>query len=263
VGGARGQSELEVGKESGRAGLAMWSADTREALAGPDRPTAPARGTIEKIEGAEALSVFVATEPFRNGARPVIQMILRADRPREVGLRVFAAEGSAKMDSCVLSATMGNYGRLRRLWLRGEVADARKVWPTFDPDRLGFAPWRQWGRDRMLKRGDELVAAATSDEADPAKAEYDPKVPPHWRYEGKPATHVWRTRDAAGTVVRVNGRDTYWGNGGPIPGGVAYENFELEVPFADGQEFRFGVTTEPPGELGFDPAWGRNVTAGK
>ena len=76
---------------------------------------------------------------------------------------------------------MGNYGRLRRLWLRGEVADARKVWPTFDPDRLGFAPWRQWGRDRMLTRGDELVAAATSDEADPAKVEYDPKVPPHWR----------------------------------------------------------------------------------
>ena len=34
--------------------------------------------------------------------------------------------------------------------------------------------------------------------------------------------------------MRVYGRTTDWGDGGPIPGGMAYENFELEVPFAQG-----------------------------
>jgi len=66
-----------------------------------------------------------------------------------------------------------------------------------------------------------------------------------------------------GVVVRVNGRTTYWGKGGTIPGGTAYENFELEAPFAEGQEFRFGVTPDEPSTLGFDPAWGKNLTDGK
>ena len=34
------------------------------------------------------------------------------------------------------------------------------------------------------------------------------------------------------------------GEGGPIPGGMSYENFELEAPFVQGQEFWFGVTPE-------------------
>ncbi|HEY8505454.1 MAG TPA: hypothetical protein VIL46_12800, partial [Gemmataceae bacterium] len=157
---------------------------------------------------------------------------------------------------------MGNYARLRRLWLRGEVVDSRKLWPSFEPDRLGFAPWREWGRERMLKRDGMLVVAATPDEADPAGAAYDPKVPPNWRYQGKPATQYWRTPDAKGAVVRVNGRTTYWGGNAPIPGGVSYENFELEVPFADGQELWFGVTPAGPEALGFDPDWARNLTNG-
>src|SRR5205814_2071268 len=111
----------------------------------------------------------------------------------EVGLRVHASKDSAPMDSCVLSATMGNYARLRRLWLKGEVVDARKLWPEFQADKLGFAPWRAWGRERMFKRGKEVLVAATSDENEiPA---YGPDVLPHWRYEGKPATQFWRTAE--------------------------------------------------------------------
>jgi len=56
----------------------------------------------------------------------------------------------------------------------------------------------------------------------------------------------------------VNGRTTYWGNSGKIPGGVSYENFELQAPFSVGQEFWFGVTPDEPGKLGFDPEWGRS-----
>jgi hypothetical protein len=259
----RGQSELEVGSRSRRRGLAMWTGDTPDVAATPREPSLPTPGRVERQGGVEVLTFYVATEPFRNGAHPVLQVILRADRPREVGFRVFAAADSAPMDACVLSATMGNYGRLRRLWINGEVVDSHKVWPAFQPDRLGFAPWRSWDRDRLLRQGGDLVVAATSDEADPARAAYDAKVPSHWRYEGKPATHYWRTADAPGVVVRVNGRTTYWGEQGPIPGGIAYENFELQVPFAEGQEFWFGVTPEEPGKLGFDRRWAEHVTDGK
>ena len=58
-------------------------------------------------------------------------------------------------------------------------------------------------------------------------------------------------RDVPGLVARVNGRTTYWGSRAPIPGGIAYENFELEAPFAEGQEFRFGVVPGGPQQLGF------------
>ncbi|MCI0738209.1 MAG: hypothetical protein L0Y72_04140 [Gemmataceae bacterium] len=265
VRGSRGQSELEKGALDKKPGLAMWTADSLAEAAGDPktRKDKPAHGRVTQRGGADALTFYLATELFRNGARPIVQVILRTDRPNEVGFRVYAAKDSAPMDSCVLSATMGNYGRLRHLWLKGAVADARKVWPTFQPDRLGFAPWRTWPRERMLKIGGDLIVAATTDESDPAGASYEPMVPAHWRYQGKPATHYWCTKDSKGAVVRVNGRSTFWGEQGKIPGGVSYENFQLEVPFAEGHEFRFGVTPEAPSKLGFDAAWKKRLTAGK
>jgi hypothetical protein len=264
VRGVRGQSELEVGAHGGKPGLQMWTADTEAgALSGvggetppnprPLDPATPAAGRVERLGDTEALTFYLATEPFRNGARPVLRVTLRADRPHEVGFRVHSAPGGARMDSCVLSATMGNYGRLRLLWLRDGAVHARDLWPKFVPDRLGFAPWRSWQRDRLLQAGGDLLVAATSDEADPAKADYEPGVPAHWRYEGRPATHYWRTKDAEGVVARVNGREAYWGGEGRIPGGVAIENFELEAPFAEGQEFWLGVTPDRPEKLGFTP----------
>jgi hypothetical protein len=260
--GDRAQSELDKGRD-GKPGLLMWAADSREGLGTTGDPKTPTSGRIEQIDGIEMLTFFIATEPFRTGARPVIQVLLRADRPREVGLRVYSAPGGTRMDSCVLSATMGNYARLRRLWLSGEVVDSRKLWPTFTPDPLGFAPWRAWNRDGLLRSDGQLVVAATSDEPDPAAADYDAKVPKHWRYEGRPCTQYWRTAAVPEAVVRVNGRTTYWGGGGPIPGGIAYENFEMEAPFADGQEFWFGVTPDGPDSLGFDRGAERNPSDGR
>jgi hypothetical protein len=252
VKGNRGQSELEVGLRGGKPGLAMWSGDSAAAAADFRDPGGPAPGRVEVIDGVEMLTVFVAVEPFRNGARPVIQIIFRADRPHEVGFRVHAAPGGTPMDSCVLSATMGNYARLRRLWLRDEVVDSRRLWPDPTFDRLRFTPWRAWDRDRLFRKGGQVLVAATPNEADPTQAEYDPMIPPHWRYEGKVATQYWGAADVPGLVARVNGRATFWGESGPIPGGLSFENFELEAPFADGQEFWFGVTERTPTELGFD-----------
>lgn len=261
VAGRRGQSELERSTATGQPGLEF------AALEAPGRPSAeprvPPAGRIARVGGVEALAFWVRVEPFANGARPLIQVVLRRDRPHEVAFRVHSAQGGAPMDSCVLSATMGNYARLRRLWLRGELVDSRRLWPAFAPDRLGFAPWRQWPRERMHLADGDRVVAATGDESDPRAAAYGPAVAPHWRYQGRPATHYWRAADTAGLVVRVNGRTTYWGSGGTIPGGIAYENFELEAPFRAGQEFRFGITPDPPEALGFPAEWGLTITNGR
>jgi hypothetical protein len=52
---------------------------------------------------------------------------------------------------------------------------------------------------------------------------------------------------------RVNGRRVYWAGEVPIPGGIAYENFELREDFHPGQEAWFGYTTQSPAkEFGFD-----------
>lgn len=249
VGGKRGQSELEKGVKSEKRGLEFTSANTlQEAAKGT---ITPATGTTRSVAGMEMLRFYVATEPFRNGARPVVKVIFRSDKPHEVGFQIHSAEGGAKMDSCILTATMGNYGRLRRLWLKGEVVDSRKAWKDPPLDKLGFTRWRAWDRDRLVKQDGRVLVAATSDEANPAAAEYDASVPKNWRFEGKPGTHYWRGPDVPGVKVRVNARPTYWGGGGPIPGGLSFENFELEAPFEEGQEFWFGVSPEKPTEMGF------------
>lgn len=266
VDGRRGQSELELGAQSGRRGLAIYTGNTPgEAMAAArsGEPARAAAGTVTRVHGAEALEFYLTTERFRNGARPLIQVLLRRDRPREAAFRLYAAEDSARMQACVLSATMGNYSRLRHLWLRGEVVDSRQVWPEFNADPLGFAPWRQWDRQRLFRTHGDLLVAATPDETDPAAARYDADVPGSWRYQGQPATQYWRTRDRRGTVARVNGRVTYWGGSHRIPGGVSFENFELQAPFSAGQELRFGVSPEPPETLGFDAAWESRLTDGR
>ena len=260
---ARGLSELEPSALDKVLGKAMWSGDAMNREPRPRKPWEPARGTIVRVDGVEALTFFVFVEPFLNGARPIVQVTLREDRPREVGFRVFAAKGSAKMRACVLTATMGNYARLRHLWLKGEVVEATKLWPAPRLNVHGFVRHRQWGLGRMLVAAGQAVAAATPNEATPADATYAESVRPFWRYRGKVATQYWRAPAQRGLVVRINGRTTYWASQAPIPGGISYENFEMEAPFAEGQALTFGVTPDPPETLGFDKAWRGRLTDGR
>jgi hypothetical protein len=155
------------------------------------------------------------------------------------------------MRSCILTATMGNYARLRRLYLKDRVEESRRVYGPFRPVFLGFAAHRQWGSSEMLVRNGQAVVAATPDEPDPASAHYARDVAPGWHYLGVRATQYWHAPARPDLVVRVNGRQTYWASGAAIPGGVAYENFELEAPFETGQEFCFGITPGTPATLGF------------
>ena len=155
------------------------------------------------------------------------------------------------MRSCILSATMGNYARLRRLFLRDGVLESRALYEPFRPISAGFAAHREWDVTQLLIRDGMAIVAAGPDEVDPAHAGYDASVAEHWHYTGRPATQFWRSPVRPGLVARVNARRTYWASEAPIPGGVAFENFELQVPFEPGQEFHFGIIAGSPEQLGF------------
>jgi hypothetical protein len=254
VGKSRGLSELEPSKLDRVPGKAMWTGDEMADDAKPKPPWQPARGKLFKSDGTELLTFFLFVEKFNNGAQPVVQVTLRQDRPHEVSLKVFAAKGSAPMKACVLTATMGNYARLRNLWLKDEVAKSTLVWQNPHLNSWGFTSHKHWDIDRLRSEGDGVIVAATPDEADPAGAKYAENVAAHWRYEGRPGTQYWRAVKHNGLLARVNGRVHYWASMAPIPGGISYENFELEAPFRAGQEFRFGVTTRTPEDLGFPAA---------
>ena len=189
----------------------------------------------------KTLSVRFSVETLANGAKPIIEVVFHADRPHEVALRCFAAPGSAPMERCILTATMGNYGRLRKLSLKDRVVEAKALWPTLAPDRLGFEPHRSFAAQELVTKGKDVVLAAETDEADLCAATYAPRTYHGWFYEGKPARHVWRTKNVAGLVARVNARRTYWMSDAAIPGGLAFENIELDAPFVSGQEFIFAI----------------------
>jgi hypothetical protein len=194
--------------------------------------------------GVPTMQLSLRIDPFAEGARPTVEVIFQQDRPHEITFRISAAPGSVDMDACILTATMGNYSRLRRLMLKDEVVEASKLWPGFDahePGVDGFSPHRRWSLDRLTIRNNQAEVSATSDEPNPEIAAYAFRVPIHWYYEGKPAIQTWRSAPVKGLVARVNGRCVYWGTRSPIPGGIAFENFELEAPFAEGQEFTFAV----------------------
>ncbi|MCX6616029.1 MAG: hypothetical protein NTZ98_08010 [Acidobacteria bacterium] len=241
----RGYSELEKSGLDGISGKRFWSADA-PADATPRDPARPSRGRIVREGEVEMLRVFVFVEPFENGARPYLQLTFRSDRPHEVGLAVFAQAKSQPMSACVLTATMGNYARLRRLHLARRTVAPSDLWPEFDGN--GFAPHARFGLPDLVRTPEgHVLAAATSDEAQPDQT----KTPPGWKYQGRPATQYWRCETPGPQLaVQVNGRKVYWGGSSPIPGGTAYENFEMFAPFSEGQEFWFGVTPETPKELG-------------
>ena len=56
----------------------------------------------------------------------------------------------------------------------------------------------------------------------------------------------FRGREPRGLI-----RLSYWRSQRPIPGGIAFENFELVERFRNGQTSVFGITRQTPQELGF------------
>ena len=239
----RGYSELEHSALDGVQGKRFWSADDLTDLA-PRSPESPASGVIETVDGVETLTVFVVCEPFDNGARVAVRVRFRADRPHEIAVAGFALPGSAPLDFCVLTATMGNYARLRRLQLADRVATPAELWPDFDG--VHFAEHAVFGLDLLDRNAaGEVEVSATTDEVAPESAVYDDDVAEHWKYTGLRAVQTWIAADPSpGLQALVNARRAYWASTAAIPGGAAYENVELKEPFRQGREFRFRVDPE-------------------
>lgn len=237
----RGLSELEPSTlDAGERGKRFWSADSLAAALTPGDPVSPARGTIEQIDGVEHLTVWIGVERFDSGADVAVRVRFRADRPHEVEVAGFAHDDSAPLDHLILTATMGNWARLRHLHLADRVVHPRDLWPGFE--RTDFTAHGRFPLAELRREGRAAVVTAVGDEVDPFAVTYSDDTAQHWHFEGGLAVQGWRVDDPHPDLeVRVNGRWAYWASTSPIPGGVAYENFEVVEPFRQGAAFRFSV----------------------
>lgn len=240
----RGQSELERSPTRGnKPGLTFWASGEKDAQASTLNE---ANALISK--SGKQLRFYVHTEKFRNGALPIIEITIDRDHPHEIQFATFVHEDSAKLASCTLSATMGNYGQLRVLETAdGTPIEANQLWGETDRlDRLGFLDWHSWKGDRFPRdpRG-RMVAVATTDSEDPASEDYAEGTPKHWVYQGQRARQAWKADPDDHLRIAVNGRLTYWMSDKAIPGGAAFENFEIAVPFQSGRKLWFEIEVDP------------------
>jgi hypothetical protein len=250
----RGYSELEYSDLDDAPGKRFWSADRLDAHGplDPRDPLEPAGGVVETTDGVETLTVHIVSERFANGAEVAVRLRFRRDRPHEVALTPIALPGSASLDACIVTATMGNYARLRRLHLAGRTATPGELWPGFSG--AAFAEHAAFGlADLPRNAAGEVEISATTDETDPASAGYGDDVAEHWKYSGLRAVQTWIAADPDPALrVLVNARAAYWASTAAIPGGASFENFELVEPYRPGREYRFRV--EPDEERAISPA---------
>jgi len=121
----------------------------------------------------------------------------------------------------------------------------------------GFVEKQTYGlADLWQTKEEDVVAAISPDEFEPR--EVWPLPTNAWHYNGKWMAHFWLKPKGSydkSLQCRVNGRRVYWAATVPVPGGIAYENFEFREAFRPGQEVWFGYTTEPPAKtfgFGYD-----------
>src|SRR5438094_607618 len=78
VQGQRGFSELERSEQDEKPGKWFWNGTAEKPAEGLDP------GRLDKNGKVESLSVRISIEPFRNGARPIVDLSFYSDRPGEV-----------------------------------------------------------------------------------------------------------------------------------------------------------------------------------
>ncbi|MDP9077911.1 MAG: hypothetical protein M3O71_10840 [Bacteroidota bacterium] len=258
-------SEVSPSRVDGKWGKFLWATDKPDV--GSFTPYANTRGTITYPDpqnaAIEQLSFFICMEKFNYGAHPYLKVTIRSDKPGELGLQIFNQPGSATMERCALTATMGNYSRLRLLYLKDRVIDSRKLFAGYDD--IDFIEKEPHPASQMLKNkhGDLMVCAESNESFNELSAwPQQPDYLNKWGWRYRPfykLTQYWRV-DSAGydssLQVRVNGRVKYWGAENPdksaytaVPGGPAFENFELRENYHPGQKFYFGLTRKSAGEL--------------
>ncbi|WP_415158587.1 hypothetical protein [Parafilimonas sp.] len=258
-------SEISPSRVDGKWGKMMWAGD----IENPGRyyPAAISRGVITHPDlqhpDVEELAVYVFMEQFLNGAHPYLKISIRSDRPEELCFEIFNEENSAAMQRCALTATMGNYSRLRLLYLKDKIIRAGELYKGFDG--IDFIEKEAYPANELLRdKNDDYIVPAETDESFASLASW-----PHqeayyarWNWRYRPffkLTQYWRKQKNqadASLQVRVNGRVKYWSGGSAnkndyihIPGGVAFENFEMREKYYSGQKFYFGLSRKAPSEI--------------
>lgn len=234
-------SELEPSQlDPGQRGKRLWVAG--DAYQGTLDTLHAGRNTVER------LSVPIEVERYSaNGAHVHLVASLDSDHPDELRLQVFAHDDCPPLEELTVTATMGNYERLRQLWLRDRVVNSLQLYRDYSGD--AFAEHENYPVDEMLRTEDgDAIVLATSNEASPSSA--SSAAAPHWHYDfPMRLTQYWRVpaHDIQPDLrVRVNGRRVYWASHDPLPGGIAFENFEVRQRYEPGQTFVFGVTPKEP-----------------
>lgn len=244
----RGFSELETSDLDQVKGKRFWSADNPKCGL-PLSPTSPAKGVIEVIDGVETLSIYIFSEIFINGALPFIKIMFYENRPYELELTTYACPGSKDLEHLILTATMGNFARLRKLYLSNVEKTSLDLWPEYSGIHFtshDVAPVEQM----ITNNKGNAYFIAEPDEDDPVHVEYAPGTKENWMYYGEKATQYWYAPDPDPELKGlVNGRYTYWASESPIPGGISFENFELKSPFKNGEKFVFGIVPLPASEF--------------
>jgi hypothetical protein len=221
-------------------------------LSSYDKSGIPA-GTLQTFPGErndpaiQRLSVQIDVERFSaNNAHVHIIASIDSDHPDELQLSVFADNDSPPIEELALTATMGNFERLRRLWLHHCVVDSRELVGAYTGDAFTDPP--NYPLHDMLRTGDgDAIVFATTNEDNPSSFPGTPSG--HWHDPLPKLTQYWRI--AAHDIepdlrVRVNGRRVYWASHDLVPGGIAYENFDVRQRYVPGQTFIFGITAKPP-----------------
>ncbi len=238
-------SELEMSElDPGQRGKRMSVNDTGEAnaVAGKLKTVHIGRKSIER------LSVRIDVERFTaNGAHVYLVVSIDSDQPSELQLRAVAEKDSAPLEELTLTATMGNYERLRLLWLKDTIASSRQSFGDYTGEAFVEGPG--FPLPDILRDPDGgAITYATTDEPDPGTTPGNDAA--HWPYTLPKLTQYWRVPgyDVQPDLrVRVNARRVYWASTAPVLGGIAFENFEMRQRYVPGQTFIYGISPlDPP-----------------
>lgn len=241
----RSFSELEMSKLDNKRGKRFWTANDSTTLK-PAMEDRPASGIIENTTNGQRLTLFIFSEEFESGAKVYVRVRFYSEKPYEIELSTFRAPGSMDVGYFIVTATMGNFARLRNLYIEPVTLSSHQLWPDYSGDAFTDHAHFPAGKFVRDKNGRGYFIAAP-DEEDPANASYEQSTANHWKYYGKKATQYWYCKDQDEDLEGlVNGRYTYWASRSPIPGGIAFENFELKAPFKEGKTYVFGITPLKP-----------------
>lgn len=198
-------SELEMSElDSGQRGKRMTVDPSTSDNAVPS-------GTLETIHigkaTVERLSVRIDVEKFtQNGAHVYVVASIDSDHPQELRISPGAESDSPLLDELTVTATMGNYERLRLLWLKDQLVDSRKLFAAYTG--TAFVEKDNYPLPQMLRSGEgDAIAFCTSNEKDPQTTPGNDTA--HWVYKLPKLTQYWRVpgRDVQPDLrVRVNAR---------------------------------------------------------